>query len=77
VARFPENVRHIFGSRRLAMLGRDCRLDREWTRLTGKRFLNEGKRLVDLWFVPERAILFFEYNEIAFFVESRCASRVV
>ena len=42
-----------------------------------KRFLNEGKRFVDLWSVPECAILFFEHNEIAFFIQSSLASRVV
>ncbi len=59
------------------MLRGDRSLECEWTRLTAKCFFDQSQRFVDLWSIPERAILLFEHNQITVFIKSSLAPGVV
>ena len=71
----PDDLRpvRIFGPRRLAMQGRDRRLQRERTGPAAQRLLDERQRLGDLLLIPAAAILLFEKDEIAGLIEAGVA----
>ncbi len=67
----------LLGARRLAMQGRDRRLQRERAGAAAKRLLDQRQRLGDLRVIPAAAILLLEHDEIAGRVETRLAPRIV
>ena len=59
------------------MFGGNRSFECKWTRLTAKCFFDQSQRFVDLWSIPQRAILLLEHNEIIVFIKSSLAPRVV
>src|SRR5256885_1235872 len=67
----------VLGPRRLAVQGRDRRLQRERTGPAPKRLLDERQRFGDLLVIPAATILLVQKDEIADRVETRVAPCVV
>ena len=71
----PEDLRpvRILGPRSLTMHGRDSRFESETTGPGAKRLLDQRQRLGDLPLVPKAAILLFQKDKIACFIETGSA----
>ena len=75
----PHDLRpvRIFGARRLAMQGRDRRLQRERARIPPKSLVDQRQRFGDLPLIPAAAILLFQNHQIAGVIETGIAPRIV